>query len=510
MKRDGATKSIWQQNIPDFNPQLLPLESSNYDVIIVGGGITGITTALLLQESGKKCLVAEAQTAGFGTTSGTTAHLNTILDITYDEIAKNFGEDNAKLVLKSTLEAIDLVSQNVENYHIDCGFSRQRGYLFSQNDKQSKALDNAFEVSKKIGCEVAYSETIPVPVNFEKALVFQNQAQMHPTKYLLALAHAFEEAGGIIAQSCRVTGVKENDQKVLEVETSKGNLTSTHLIYATHVPPGVNLLHFRCAPWRSYAMAFKLKDGNYPDGLVYDMEDPYHYYRTQEIDGQKYLIAGGQDHKTAEEKNTSQCFNTLESYFSKYFNIEEVSFKWSSQYFIPADGLPYIGHLPGNPDNVLVATGYGGNGITYSHVAAKILTDLVVNNDSEYKDLYKPSRVKPVAGFSEFIKNAADVTAKLVEKMLPADKITHLSEMARDEARVVNYEGQSVALYKDENGKMHSLDPACTHIQCSVAWNTAEKVWECPCHGSRFSQDGEVLTAPARKDLAKIDLQASS
>ncbi len=322
MKRDGATKSFWQNNMPDY---ISGIHNNNvediYDVIIVGGGITGITTALLLQKAGKKCIVAEAQTLGFGTSSGTTAHLNTILDLTYYEIEKNFGEDNTKLVLKSTMEAIGLVSENVEKYYIDCEFSNQDGYLFSQNEKQSLDLKDAFEVSKKIGCEVEYSDTTPVPVDFKKALVFKHQAQIHPVKYLYGLAKAFEQAGGVIAQNCRVTEVKENQQKILEVETGDRKINARNLIYATHVPPGVNLLHFRCAPWRSYAVALKLKDNKCTTGLAYDLHDPYHYYRTQEIDGKKYLIAGGEDHKTAEEKDTEQCFIELENYLRKYFEL---------------------------------------------------------------------------------------------------------------------------------------------------------------------------------------------
>ncbi len=163
--------------------------------------------------------------------------------------------------------------------------------------------------------------------------------------------------------------------------------------------------------------------------------------------------------------------------------------------------------MPGNPETVFVATGYGGNGITFSQVAAKMLTDIIVNGKSEYASLFNPSRVKPVAGFSGFMKNAADVTAKLIGKLFPASKIDELKDLAIGEAKVVKYEGHSIALYKDETGQIHSVDPSCTHIHCSVAWNTAEKTWECPCHGSRFSQDGEMFTAPARKDLQKINLE---
>ena len=506
MQRDSATISLWQENIPDYIPNDFVFSNKSYDVIIVGGGITGVTTALLLQNAGKKCLLIEAQNLAFGTTCGTTAHLNTILDLTYAEIQQNFGEENTKMVLAATLEAINLVEKNVRKYNIDCDFREKRGYLFSTTKTETSKLEEAFKASINAGCDVAYSDTIPVPVDFEKALVFKRQAQIDPVKYVYALAKEFESAGGRILQHCRVANLKENGDEHLKVETPSGNIDTHFLIYATHIPPGVNLLHFRCAPYRSYAIAVTL-NGDYPQDLAYDLGDPYHYYRTQEKNGVKYLVAGGEDHRTGEEKDTEQCFSRLENYLRKYFAINEVAYKWSSQYFESADGLPYIGHLPGNPKTVFVATGYGGNGITYSQVAAQILTDLIVNGHSDFEEVFNPSRVKPVAGFANFVKNAVDVTVNFIDKLIPSEKIKGLDEIKKGEAKLVNFENQSVALYKDENGKIHSVNPACTHINCTVAWNTAEKTWECPCHGSRFNEKGEMFTAPARKDLEKILLE---
>jgi glycine/D-amino acid oxidase-like deaminating enzyme len=353
MFRDGANESLWQNNMQSYSPKHKVIPEQVVDVLIVGGGITGLSTALALQKAGKQCLLIEANTIGFGTTGGTTAHLNTFLDNTYDQIEKDFGEKAAQLVFQATTEAIESIKRNVEEYNIDCGFEYKDGYLFSQNDKQTEALDKICKASFRAGLTMEYTNSIPLPIPFEKAVVFNKQAQIHPTKYIYKLAETFENAGGWLLQNCRAESFENNS--LAEAKTSMGVIRARKLIFATHIPPGINLLHFRCAPYRSYAMAIKLNDGLYPDALVYDMHEPYHYYRTQEINGSTYLIAGGEDHKTGHSENTEFCFKKLDSYLSKYFDIEEIAFKWSSEFFEPADRLAYIGHLPGYPDNIYVA-----------------------------------------------------------------------------------------------------------------------------------------------------------
>ncbi|HEX6192831.1 MAG TPA: FAD-dependent oxidoreductase, partial [Chitinophagaceae bacterium] len=496
MKRDGTRPSLWQDTAPEFSRKGTG-NSTSFDVIIAGGGITGITTGLLLQKSGLSVMIAEAHTLGFGTTGGTTAHLNTFMDTPYNVIQKKFGENDAQLVAEAVKEALSLIKNNVTTYQIDCGYKELDGFLFAQDENQVKELEEILKATRQCNVDVEWSNQLPVPISFQKAARFPGQATFHPVRYLHGLAEAFEAAGGKIMEDCRVVAVKDGEQHT--VTTSCGDYHSKHFIYATHIPPGVNLLHFRCAPYRSYAIAVKLKtDSDYPDALVYDMYDPYHYYRTQEIDGELYFIAGGEDHKTGHETNTENCFRKLQAHVEANFPLTDVINSWSSQYFEPTDGLPYIGNLPGHPSNMYVATGFGGNGMTYSAVAAITLKDMIVNGKSQYEDVFDPNRIKIVAGFNNFMKEAADVVGKLLGKMVPAENLPELSELAPGEARVVKFEGHRLAIYKDEDGNVHALNSACTHIKCDVAWNNAEKTWDCPCHGSRFSFTGEMLTAPAR------------
>jgi glycine/D-amino acid oxidase-like deaminating enzyme/nitrite reductase/ring-hydroxylating ferredoxin subunit len=505
MKRDGSQTSLWQHNMPDYIPKVTELPQKVFDALIVGGGVTGVTTALQLQKAGWQCILAEAHTLCFGTTGGTTAHLNTFLDNSYDHIEKDFGEEGAQLIARATNQALELYRSNVEEYNIDCGYEQKDGYLYSQNDRQTEELNKIFEASRRAGVDVAYTDRIPVPIEFQKAIVYHEQANIHPSRYVYALARALEEQGGVILQNCAITDFKGDD--VLEVETSLGILHAKTLIWATHIPPGINLLHFRCAPYRSYSIAVTLNDGAYPDGLAYDMYDPYHYYRTQVVDGKSYFIVGGEDHKTAHVENTEECFQRLEAHARKYFDVKEVTFQWSSQYYEPADGLAYIGHLPGNPKNVFVATGYGGNGMTYSHIAAITLTDLITKGDSRYAALFDPGRVKPIAGFTNFVKENADVVKEFVGKRLAREKLPELADLAYGEARLAKYEGKTLALYKDEDGKLHALNPVCPHAKCSVGWNSTEKSWDCPCHGSRFTIDGEILTGPAQQGLEVVAIE---
>jgi glycine/D-amino acid oxidase-like deaminating enzyme/nitrite reductase/ring-hydroxylating ferredoxin subunit len=504
MKRDGNTISCWQ-NAPEYRPLNSYQPGTEYDVAIVGGGITGITTALLLQRAGRKCVVIEARKIGFGTTGGTTAHLNTIVDTPYYTIIKNFNERSAELVYQGTLEAIEQVRKNVSTYKISCTFEEKTGYLFSPRKELDRQLQKIVDSSQRIGVEIDYTDHSPLPVPFTSVAHFSGQAQFSPIEYVYALAKAFEEAGGVIMQDNPVREVKE--EGLLQVHTERGTIQSKHIVYATHTPPGVNLLHMRLVPWRSYAMAVRIR-GEYPDALVYDVEDPYHYFRTQSIEGVPHLIVGGEDHKTGHEENTKKRFRQLEAYVRNYFDVEEIKYKWSSQFYETADGLPYIGHYPMHPnENFWVATGFGGNGMIYGTLSAIILRDLIVTGKSDYAKLFDPNRIKPVAGFKDFVSNAAEAVGNFIKKPFNAEKIEELAALAPGEGRIIKYEGEKIAIYKDEQGVHHVISPTCNHLGCSIAWNSAERSWDCPCHGSRYNPDGEMITGPATRDQEKLSVE---
>lgn len=503
MNRDGQLHSLWQDTAPEYQSINSWSRETTYEVLIIGAGITGLTTAVLLQGQGVKCIIAEAHNLSFGTTGGTTAHLNTILDTPYNTVEKDFGQEGAKLLHQGCLEAINIVEELTNKYGIDAGFSHQPAYLIAQDEKELDELQSIVEASTRAGDQVSYVDSIPVPLPFLKAARIEGQGQVHATRYVGGLARAFEAGGGVLLEHCAVTGIDQHED-IFTANTSLGLIKAKKVVYATHIPPGINLLHFRCAPYRSYAMAVRLSTGDYPEGLLYDVKDPYHYFRTQEVDGEKYLIVGGFDHKTGHEENTEKPFMELEAYVRGIYDVDSVAYRWSSQYFNAADGLPYIGQLPGAEDGVYVGTGYGGNGITLGSLAGRILSDLVMGKGNAYAELFRPGRIKPIAGFMDFVKENADVVSQFIGKRFAYEKISTLSELAAGEATLADWEGKKVALYKDESGKVHALDPVCKHAKCIVAWNRAEKTWDCPCHGARYTPQGEMITGPARTGLTPL------
>ncbi len=499
MNKDGAKISVWQNG--SFLPTNKLQQDLMYDVVIAGAGITGLTTALLLQQQGMKCVLADAHSIGFGSSGGTTAHLNTMLDSSYADITNNFGAEAAKLCFQATTEAIQLVEKLSRNNVRPTGFSYKTGYLFAKNEEQASQLEKIVAAAKDVGVPIQFTDSIPLISEVHSACSFHQQAELSINDYLLELATAFEQAGGVILQHCTVY-LPEHEGSV---PTSVGNINTKKVVFATHIPPGVNILHFRCAPYRSYAAAVTLQDENYPDGLIYDMEDPYHYYRTLIRGDKKYLIAGGFDHKTGHEENTDVRFRTMRAFLHNNFNINSIDFQWSSQYYIPADGLPYIGLLPGY-DHVYTGTGFNGDGMTLGTLSAIIISEEILGRENKYAALFRPSRIKPIAGFTAFVKENADVISQFIGKRFAYEQLESLASLANGEASLASYEGHKIALYKDEKGKLHALDPVCPHAKCIVGWNSAEKTWDCPCHGARYAPDGTLLTGPATKGLTKLSL----
>ncbi|WP_313260673.1 FAD-dependent oxidoreductase [Sphingobacterium sp.] len=501
MFRDGARKSAWQNEVKWYGTVFS--KDREFDAVIIGGGITGISTALKLQQKGLKCLLLEANNIGFGTTGGTTAHLNDFFDTTFSYAIAKFGLEKAQLLAQAGREGLRTVHMNVAEYGIECDYEGKTAELFALGEEQANQLAEIVDGARKIGYEMNYTDSIEYPFHFERAVSIPGQAQFHPVKYITALADIFVANGGALAENCLCSSFNETSEGVV-LETGLGEIRAKNAVFATHTPPGISLLHFTCAPYRSYVIAFTLREGTFPTTLGYDLGDPYHYYRVHEIDGKKMIIAGGEDHKTGHSDDTGACFSRLEDHCRKHFPVDQVEYAWSSQYFEPIDGLPSIGVLPSSDGRIYVATGFRGNGMTFGSLSSGILTDLITEGASKYKEIFDPKRFKPNAGFSNLLKENATVLKDLLVDKIWMERVRSLADIGSGQAKVVKHQGNSYAIFAEQNGKLHVLRSTCPHANCEVRWNNAELSWDCPCHGSRFNVNGKILNGPSTTPLEQI------
>jgi glycine/D-amino acid oxidase-like deaminating enzyme/nitrite reductase/ring-hydroxylating ferredoxin subunit len=496
-------KSLWKEaagmkSFPKLN------ENKDTEILVIGGGITGLTTALMLTEAGKKVILLEALRIGDGTTGFSSGHLTTDIDEEYQNVVSDFDEDTIRLVADSRKAGINFIEETCNSKNISCDFQRIPGYWFTEIVEDTSRLKDEYEFASLAGLNVSLTDDLPLPFGVKKALRFENQAQFNAQKYLNGLARSLREKGCQIFENSLVNHVEEKDD-YFWVRTASATVKAKSLVMATHIPVFFNVLQAVVAPYRSYVMAAKLRSGNYPEGLFWDTAKPYHYIRTYQGDEVKYLVVGGEDHKTGHGENSEENFQRLEKYIRERFDVEEISYRWSGQYYEPADGLPYVGRSPFSK-KAYVATGFSGDGLVYGTIAGLIIADLITGKENKWLEAYDSTRFTPAVSVYDFIKENSDVVKHYLGDRIRADA-QEFSDVKDGEGKIVTLGGQKIAAARDENGELHACSPACTHMGCFVKWNNSEKTWDCPCHGSRFNNNGEVIYGPAVTSLKKIEVE---
>ncbi len=494
MNQYGKTPSLWLDTQPSATYPAMTADVS-VDVAIIGAGITGLTLATLLKEAGQTVAVIEMASVGSGVTGRTTAHITEIVDGRYQTLISNFGEEGARLIADSSRSAIDSISERVQRKHIDCDFQRVSGYLYTEFQEKVKEIESEVEAAQKCGvtCELTHSVPLPFPV--QTALKVDNQAEFHPLKYLAALAKDIPGAGSHLFEETHVESFEDGEP--CRVITNHGIVTARSIVLATHTPLGLNIsLQTRVTAYRSYVIAVHLENQDVPVGLFWDTEDPYNYIRSYD----DLVIIGGRDHKTGQDEEAESRYDELEAYARVHFNVRDVAYRWSAQVYEPVDAAPYIGKNPGS-EHVYVATGYGGNGMTYGTIAAHLLADLLLEHANRWSEVYDPARFKPLASAGDFIKENINVAEHLVADRFAAPDANTLSEVSAGQGKIVEINGEKVAAYRSPDGSLHLLAPQCKHMGCLVQWNNAENTWDCPCHGGRYSSLGEVIEGPPTSNL---------
>jgi glycine/D-amino acid oxidase-like deaminating enzyme/nitrite reductase/ring-hydroxylating ferredoxin subunit len=504
----GSHLSYWTDSVKPIEFEKLK-KNLVTDVVIIGGGIAGLSVAYNLCMQGKKVVLVEDGFMGSGETGRTTAHLVTALDDRYYELERIYGEDNVKLIAQSHAQAINFVEQTVQKENIDCDFTRLDGYLFLHPNDEPESLDKEFEAAKKAGLSVEKVSAMPGIDDSSPAILFREQATFHPLKYLQGLCNAIIQKGGLLFTK---THAKEIDENGI-VSEDGFKVSANFIVVATNSPVNNKTrMHLKQYAYRTYVIGAMVRKGTLPNVLWWDTGDseenenipPYHYVRLQPYNElYDLLICGGEDHPTGEpnpivEENR---YSRLVTWARRRFNFSEIIYRWSGQVLEPMDGLAFIGHNPMSKDNIYIATGDSGNGMTHGTIAGMLLTDMILGKENPWEKIYNPSRFKLLKAGGTFFK---EIGSMLVEyyRTKPRGEGAPLSSLQPGgKGEIVELDGDKYGAYVDDSNKLHLVGAECMHLGCIVKWNNDEKTWDCPCHGSRYTSEGKVINGPANKDL---------
>jgi glycine/D-amino acid oxidase-like deaminating enzyme/nitrite reductase/ring-hydroxylating ferredoxin subunit len=474
------------------------------DVCVVGAGIAGVTTAYLLAREGASVVLLDRAAVGSGESGRTTAHLTNVMDDRFSNLERTFGCKGSRLAAESHGAAIDCIEAFARRERIDCDFMRLDGYLFTPPNGDGRVLDDELAAARRAGVDVERESRAPMPLlDTGPCLRFARQGQFHPMKYLNGLCEAFERDRGRIFTGTQVVQISGGSAPYVATSDRKRVRAST-IVVTTNTPVHDNLLvHFKQAPYRTYVVAMTVRRGSVTPALYWDTPHPYHYARLQETSGDEdLLIVGGEDHRAGEADDGEERLHALEEWTRERFPAGRVAFAWSGQVMEPVDGLGLIGRDRLDAPHVLIATGDSGQGMTHGTIAGLLLRDLIVGRDNPWAGLYDPTRF-PIQS-TDFLQENLDTLWHYAEWVTGGD-VDDCDAIDPGEGVVVRRGLEQVAVYRDEAGRLHERSAFCPHLGCVVAWNSVEKMWHCPCHGSRFSSRGEVLGGPARHGLISME-----
>ncbi len=516
----GDTASVWYGTfeVPTF-PSLAG--DARTDVCVVGAGIAGLTTAYTLAKAGKKVIVIDDGPIGGGESGRTTAHLTNAMDDRIYVLEHVHGGEGARLIVESHGAAVDRIEQIVRDEGIDCDFRRVDGYLFLGGAETEDVLDEELAAAQRAGLAgVQKLPRIPgVPWSSGPCLRFPNQGQFHILEYLSGVASAIVRAGGRIYCDTHVESVEGGSPCTVKTDTGHTITADAVCVCTNGSITDMFRTHMKQAPYRTYVIAAVIPRGSVMLALYWDTSDPYHYIRVQPLenpagsaDDTPYdaLIVGGEDHKTAHADDGQERWRRLERWTrERWPEAREIVYRWSGQVLEPNDYIAFIGRNPDGAEHVYMASGDSGQGMTHGTIAGMLLSDLILGRPNPWASLYDPNRVslraKPI---EEFTKENADVAVRYVKDRLTGSEVPSEDAIRRGEGSIMRDGTQKIAVYRDDAGELHRCSALCTHLKCVVAWNSTEKTWDCPCHGSRFDPYGQVINGPAVEPLAPIDASA--
>jgi glycine/D-amino acid oxidase-like deaminating enzyme/nitrite reductase/ring-hydroxylating ferredoxin subunit len=493
--------SFWVDSTPDTDyPSLAP--GTRVDVAVLGGGLVGITAAYLLKQAGKSVAVVEANRVGRGVTGYSTAKVTAGHGLIYTKLIKTFGLEGAQIYAHSNLAAIAQIAQIIEELGIECDWQRQSNYVYTEDAGELRSIEEEVEAEQKAGLPSSFTTETSLPYPIAGAVKMEKQAQFHPRKYLLPVAAAIADDRSSVFERTRALDVREGSP--CRITTDKGTLEATDVVIATHYPFLDRGFFFaKNRPSRSYVISATIEPGDLREGMYISSSSPTRSIRGTPHRGKTMLIVGGEGHIVGSEVDTQARYAKLEEWARRRFGIDEPEYRWSAQDPSTLDGVPYVGRLNRGSKHVYVATGFAKWGFTNGTVAAKIISDHILERGNEWAPLYDSKRINLSSAKALVMENADVARHFLLDRVTRPQRSP--SDLGNGEGGVFKRGLGAVAAYRDEAGVLHAHSAVCTHLNCIVQYNDAEKSFDCPCHGSRFGYDGRVIQGPAVTPLGPID-----
>jgi glycine/D-amino acid oxidase-like deaminating enzyme/nitrite reductase/ring-hydroxylating ferredoxin subunit len=505
------TRSLWFDTaLPPRFPKLG--SDQHVEVLVIGGGITGLTAAYLLAKAGRSVTLVERGRIGASETGHTTAHVTYATDTRLSDLVVAFGRDHAQAVWDAGSAAMAQIATNVVELDTECELRTAPAFLVAAAEAdladEAPKLRAEAELAAELGFAATYLEI--APLLGRPAMQLANQMKFHPLKYAAALASAIERLGGHVYEQ---TAVTEFDAHPRQVLAGSHAISFEHVVFATHVPLQGNqnavsaaLFQTKLAAYSTYAVQALIPAGQFSEMLWWDTATPYRYVRVDRHPYGDVMIFGGEDHKTGQNDDTNACYERLEQSLYAMVPDARLERRWSGQVIESVDGLPYIGTIG---DGQFLATGFAGNGITFGTLAGIMVRDAILGVKNPWTELFSPERTKLAAAWN-YLRENSDYPYYLTQGHLSAAEQGGVPALEDGEGKIVRQDGRRVAAYRDDEGETHVLSPVCPHLGCVVRWNDAEKTWDCPCHGSRFTATGQLLAGPAEHDLQPISPVRSS
>jgi glycine/D-amino acid oxidase-like deaminating enzyme/nitrite reductase/ring-hydroxylating ferredoxin subunit len=500
-----GTSPPWVIGVPA--PHHAPLVGNIVaDVAVIGAGMTGLTAAYHLARSGKSVVVLERGSVAGAETGRTTGFLTAVLDARLVDLIAVHGEERTRAAWQGGTRAIDLVESTIRDASINCDFRHVDAILYGPRLKDRELLKREAYSASEFGYPVESIDPAPLPFPCQAAIRIQGQARLHPRKYMLGLAQAVISRGGRIHERTIVTRLdrkrRKGDRITVRTAVESATVQAESVLLANSAPfVDKRRLYSRVRPCRSYAMAGNIRSGIVPEGLFWNTLDPYDYARLDAGSTDDLLLVGGADHEVGRPGAPEIAEAKVNSYWRTVTGSAPVNpVRWSGEILNSEDGLPFIGPNPGSPTGELIATGFGGNGLTLGTLAGWMFRERILGRPTIWDEIYTPGRRQASTqgtGLAPRTRRPSRAATRAIRS---------LSKLACGEAGWIRQGGRRIGVYRANNGSLWGTEARCTHLGCLVEWNPVEQSWDCPCHGSRFDASGKVLDGPAVRALKAVEL----